>query len=218
MTRRVKRVWSTVGITIAVLAQAGTGAVARVPGVIIQLTSQDIQRATDLARWPHTDAERTQFHKRYTIVVNGPTVEYFALETIDVTTPFRRLELIAEEHARINDLFARGGDRRDAEAALRPWRDRVSIAARLRFDLTKLIPGVPDVDVSLEGPNILFPITTNSSRIDIAIDNGARTQIVGGLVEAVFDVRAVGQTTGPVVVRWNGKEIARVAVDFGKMD
>jgi hypothetical protein len=215
VTRRVKRVWPAVGIMIAVLAQAGVGAVA---GVIVQLSSQDIQRSTELARWPHTDAERAQFHKRYTIVVNGPTVEYFALETIEVTTPFRRLELIAEEHARINDLFARGGDRRDAEAALRPWRDQVSIVARLRFDLTKLIPGVPDVDVSLEGPNIVFPITTNSSRIDIAIDNGARTQIVGGLVEAVFDVRAVGQTTGPVVVRWNGKEIARAAVDFAKME
>ena len=214
MTRRVKRVWPAVGIMIAVLAEAGVGAVA---GVIVQLTSQDIQRSTELARWPHTDAERAQFHKRYTIVVNGPTVEYFALETIEVTTPFRRMELIAEEHARINDLFARGTVR-DAEEALRPWRDQVSIVARLRFDLTKLIPGVPDVDLSLEGPNILFPITTNSSRIDIAIDNGARTQIVGGLVEAVFDVRAVGQTTGPVVVRWNGKEIGRVAVDLAKME
>src|SRR5436190_8215507 len=103
-------------MTIAVLAQAGIGAIAGpgvpgVPGVIVQLNSQDIQRATELARWPHTDAERSQFHKRYTIVVNGPAVEYFALETIEVTTPFRRLELIAEEHARINDLFARGGDR-----------------------------------------------------------------------------------------------------------
>ena len=61
-------------------------------------------------------------------------------------------------------------------------------------------------------PTIVFPITTKSSRIDIAIDNGAQTWLVGGLVEAVFDVRAVGQTTRPVVVRWNGKEIARVAV------
>ena len=203
-----------VGILFAVLASAGIGAVA---GVKVQLTTQDLQRATELARWPHTDAERAQFHKRYTIVINGPTVEYFAVENIEVTTPFRRIELIAEEHARINDLFARGGVR-DAELALRPWRDQVSIVARLRFDLTKLIPGVPDVDVALEGPNILFPITTTNSRIDVAIDNGARTQIVGGLVEAVFDVRAVGQTTGPVVVRWNGKEIGRVAVDLARME
>ena len=208
---RVKRPSLGVGILVAVLVPAGIGA------VNTQLTSQDIQRATELARWPHTDAERAQFHKRYTMVVNWPQVEYFVLETIEVTTPFRRMELIAEEHARINDLFARGSVR-DAEEALRPWRDRLSIVARLRFDLTKLIPGVPEVELTLEGTNPVFPITTNSSRIDIAIDNGDRRQIVGGLVEAVFDARAVGQATKPVVVRWNGKEIARVAVDFATME
>jgi hypothetical protein len=202
--------WLAVAILVAVLAQAGIGAVNP------QLTAQDIQRATELARWPHTDAERAQFHKRYTIVVNAPAVEYFVLETIEVTTPFRRMELIAEEHARINDLFA-GGGVRDAEEALRPWRDRLSIVARLRFDLTKLIPGVPELDLTIEGPDAVFPMTTNSSRIDIRTVN-FRTQIVGGLVEAVFDVRAAGETTGPVVVRWNAKEIARVAVDFARME
>ena len=201
---------------IAVLAQAGTGAVAGVPGVIIQLTSQDIQRATELARWPHTDAERAQFHKRYTIVVNGPTVEYFALEAIEVTTPFRRLELIAEEHARINDLFARGGDRRDAEQALRPWRDQISIVARLRFDLTKVIPGVPAVDVSLEGPSAVFPITVNST--GSYSGTGNQTLLVGADVEAIFNVREVGQTMRPVVVRFNGKEVTRVTVTFAAME
>jgi len=196
---------------VAMLAPAGIGA------VNIQLTTQDLQRATELARWPHTDAERAQFHKRYTIVINGPTVEYFAVENLEVTTPFRRLELIAEEHARINDLFARGGVR-DAELALRPWRDQVSLVARLRFDLTKLLPGVPDLDIALEGPNLVFPNSTSSSRIEITIDNGDRTQLVGALVEAVFDVQAVGQTKGPVVIRWNGKEIARATVDFAAMD
>ena len=199
------------GMLVAVLAPAGIGA------VTIQLTTQDLQRATELARWPHTDAERAQFHKRYTIVINGPTVEYFAVENIEVTTPFRRMELIAEEHARINDLFARGGVR-DAELALRPWRDQLSIVARLRFDLTKLLPGVPDLDIGLEGSNPVFSNSASSSRIEITIDNGDRTQLVGALVEAVFDVQAVGQTKGPVVIRWNGKEIARATVDFAAMD
>ena len=200
-----------VGILVAVLATAGIGA------VNIQLTTQDLQRATELARWPHTDAERAQFHKRYTIAINSPTVEYFAVENIEMTTPFRRMELIAEEHARINDLFARGGVR-DAELALRPWRDQLSIVARLRFDLTKLLPGVPDLDIALEGSSPAFPTATTSSRIEIAIDNGDRSQLVGGLVEAVFDVQTVGQTKGPVVIRWNGKEIARAAVDFAAIE
>ena len=209
-----RRLSLNAAILAAVLAQSGVDAIAAVNP---QLTARDLQRATELARWPHTDAERAQFHKRYTIVVNGPTIEYFAIETIEVTTPFRRIELIAEEHARINDLFARGGVR-DAEEALRPWRDQLSIVARLRFDLTKLIPGVPEMDIALEGPVPVFPMTTNSSRIDIPIDNGDRTQIVGGLVEAVFNVRAVGQGKVPVVVSWNGKEIARVVVDFAAIE
>jgi hypothetical protein len=113
--RRAGRFTVAVGILVAVLARPGISATAAAAGVHVPLTPQDIQRATELARWPHTDAERAQFHRRYTIPVNGPTVEYFAIETLEVTTPFRRLELIAEEHARLNDLFARGGDRRDAE-------------------------------------------------------------------------------------------------------
>ena len=208
----MKRLPLPVGILAAVLAQAGIEAIA---GVSVQLTQKDLQRATELARWPHTDAERAQFHKRYTFVVNGAVVEYFAVEKIEVTTPFRRMELIAEEHARINDLFARGGVR-DAVEALRPWRDQVSIVAHLRFDLTKLIPGVPDVDFALEGPRVVLPIVINNSGIyDRSQD---RAQIIGGLVDAVFDVRDVGQTTGPVVVRWNGKEVARAAVDFAALE
>jgi hypothetical protein len=206
----MKRFRLAIGILCAVLGQAGANA------IDVQLTVKDIERATELARWPHTDAERAQFHKRYTIAVNGPLVEYFAVEKIEVITPFRRMELIAEEHARLNDLFARGGVR-DAEEALRPWRDRVSIVAHLRFDLTKLIPGVPEVEITLEGSNPAFPITTNSSRIEIGIGDD-RTQLIGGLVEGVFDVREFGQRKQPVVVRWNGKEIARLGVDFAGLD
>jgi hypothetical protein len=193
----------------ALLAPAGVGA------INARLGLEDIQRATDLARFPHTDADRAQFHKRYTVAVNSRVVEYFAVETIEVTTPFRRMELIAEEHARVNDLFARGG-LRDAEDALRPWRDQLAIAARLRFDLTKVIPEVPALDVTIEGPALVLPTTVNSSGIYTRTDD--QSWLVGGLVEAVFDVQAVSQATQPVVVRWNGKEIARVAVDFAALE
>lgn len=205
----MKRLWLLVGILLAVLGQAGVNA------IDVQLTLEDIQRATELARFPHTDADRAQFHKRYTIVVNSPVVEYFAVEKIEVITPFRRMELIAEEHARINDLFARGG-LQDAEEALRPWRDQVSIVAHLRFDLTKPIPAVPAVDVTIEGPNLELPITINGS--GVYTRNGDLTFLVAGVVEAVFDVRSVGQTMRPVVVRWKGKEVARVAVNFAAME
>ena len=205
----MRRLSLPIGMLFALLAPAGLGA------INVRLGLEDIQRATDLARFPHTDAERAQFHKRYMVAVNSPVVEYFAVENIEVITPFRRMELIAEEHARVNDLFARGG-LRDAEEALRPWRDQVSIVVRLRFDQTKVIPGVPAADVTIEGPVLVLPTTTNSS--GIYTRTGDQSWLVGGLVEAVFDAQAVSQGTQPVIVRWNGKEIARAAVDFAALE
>ena len=205
----MRRFSLALGMLFALLAPAGIGAING------RLGLEDIQRATDLARFPHTDAERAQFHKRYTVAVNGPTVDYFAVESIEVITPFRRMELIAEEHARVNDLFARGG-LRDAEEALRPWRDQVSIVTRVRFDQTKVIPDVPAVDVTIEGPTLALPIMTSNS--GIYTHTGDQSWLVGGLVDAVFDVRAVGQATQLVVIRWNGKEIARVSIDFAALE
>ena len=195
---------------MAVLGQAATGA------INVQLNQDDIRRATELARFPNTDADRALFHRRYTMVVNGPVVEYFAIEKIEVITPFRRLELIAEEHARINDLFARGG-LKDAEVALQPWRELVTIVAHLRFDLTKVILSVPEADVALEGPAPVLPISVNNTGIYNS-DGSGRTWLVGSLVEALFDVRAVGQAMRPVVVRWNGKDVARVTANFAAME
>jgi hypothetical protein len=191
------------------LWQAGPAAINR------RLGTEDIQRATELARWPHTDAERQQFHARYVVTVNSPMVDGFSVERIEVMTPFRRLELIAEEHARINDLFARGG-LHDAEEALRPWRDRVSILAHLRFDLTKAILGVPEVAIAVEGAARVFPFAVDSKEVY----NGPwdRQVLVGAIVEATFDLQDVDQTTRPVIVISNGKEIARAPVSFGAIE
>jgi hypothetical protein len=87
-----------------------------------------------------------------------------AVEAIEVITPFRRLELIAEEHARINDLFARGGIQ-DAEEALAPWRDLVAIVAHVRFDQTKIVVGVPELSLTLEGSGVVFPLQIRTSEI-----------------------------------------------------
>jgi hypothetical protein len=106
--------------------------------------------------------------------------------------------------------------RRYAEEALRPWRDKVSIVVRVRFDQTKVIPDVPATDVTIEGPTLVLPVTTSSS--GIYTRTGDQSWLVGGLIEAVFDVREVSQATLPVVMGWNGKEIARVAVDFAALE
>ena len=130
-------------------------------------------------------------------------------------TPFRRLELIAEEHARINDLFARGG-LHDAEEALKPWRDQVSILAHLRFNLTKAILGVPEVAITIEGTARVFPFALDSR----GVYNGPwnRQVLVGGVVEATFNLQDVNQTTRPVVIISSGKEMARASVNFSAIE
>jgi len=91
----------------------------------LPLGRRDMERALALARWPHSDAERERFHRQYLVGVNGPTVENWAVEQVEVITEFRRLALIAEEHARVNDMFGRAGVQ-EAEQALRPWLGRLS--------------------------------------------------------------------------------------------
>ena len=101
-----------------------------VAAIVTPLTRADMERATGLARWPRSDADRARFHRPYVVSLTGVGTDFFAIKTVEVITEFRRLELIAEEHARLNDNFARAG-LRDAEEAIDPWKGLVWIVARL---------------------------------------------------------------------------------------
>lgn len=81
------------------------------------------------------------------VAVNGPTIFSVTVTQLEVIAEFRRLELIAEEHARVNDSFGRAGVQ-DAELALRPWHSRLSIIARLRLNsgLNSALFGVPPIE------------------------------------------------------------------------
>jgi hypothetical protein len=117
----------------------------------VPLTPEQMERALRLARWPTTDRERTEFHARYVIAVTARQPNFFTIDQIAIITEFRRLELIAEDHARLNDLFGRGG-LQDAERALRPFRNQVRIAARLHFAPNAFVVGVPPVEIRLDAP------------------------------------------------------------------
>ena len=180
----------------------------------LRVTPADMQRALTLARWPTTDRDRVQFHDRYTFTVNSPTVDYFAVRTVEVVTEFRRLELIAEEHARINDTFGRAG-LREVEEALRPWRGRLSIIVSLVFDPAKYITGVPPVDLVLEGPTLIAPIETSRTGL---YGGGHQPVLVGCTVESVFQSDAVGQEERAVFIHRDGTPIARPPIDFSKLE
>jgi hypothetical protein len=177
-------------------------------------------RAVALARWPHSDFERARFHKRYVVPVHEPPTEYWAVEQVEVITEFRRVELMAEEHGRINDLWGRGGVQ-DVEEAIQPWRGRVSIVAHLGLRATNLyVGGAPQVDVTLGRPSAVAPIDVR--RTDLYASCGGDLTggcaLSGGLVEGIFDTATVGQTTRLVTVLWKSKELAHVTIDFARLE
>ncbi len=178
-----------------------------------QLTTFEMRRALALAR--ASDTERARFHAPYIFKLTGARLDYVEVEQIEVTTEFRRLELIAEEHARRNDSFGSGG-LRDVETALRPWRDRIAVVARLRFQPTmRVITGVPPVTVAIGDAPSVAPLDTR--RDAVYSGTGEESFLVGGTIEALFHAASVGTASRPVLVAWNGKEIGCVTIDFGAL-
>ena len=80
--------------------------------------------------------------------------------------------------------------------ALQPWRDLVAIVVHLRFDLSKGFWAFRAESRSRERPLS----RSRQQRRRLRYDRN-RTWLSGGVVEALFDVRAMGQATRPVVVR-----------------
>ena len=189
-----------------------------VGAINLALTRSDLERAVALARWPHSDADRARFHQRYIVRVDAPPVENWTVEQIEVVTEFRRVELMAEEHARINDSWGRAGVK-DVEDAIRPWRGVVSIVAHLGLRTNLLYVGhVPALNVALGGPNSVIAIDIRRSDQYANCGDVAGCMLTGGRVEALFEAKAVGQTTRRVSVLWKGEELARASIDFAGLE
>lgn len=185
---------------------------ASLPALDLSLSRLDMKRALAIARWPSSDRDRARFHEAYIFHVDGPTVEYITVDRIEVITEFRRLELMAEQHEGVKDNWGRAGFQ-DVEEAVRPWRDRVSIVTHLRFDgANRVIPILPAVTIRLGGDHNILPIDVRPAAI---VGRGAPT---GERLEAMFDAKAVGQASHPIFVRWDGRELARLTIDFARLE
>src|SRR5207245_2229251 len=77
--------------------------------LLVSLDRGATRRALELAQWPRTDQDRARFHARYVVRVGSAPLHQTSVDTIETITEFRRMVIIAEEHARLNDMFARGG-------------------------------------------------------------------------------------------------------------
>lgn len=174
--------------------------------------SRDVERALRLAQ--AFEDQRQRFHAPYTIRVNDATVDQ-----IEVVTEFRRYVLAAEEQLRQGHwLFAQ--DAKGAQTALQSWRGRVSLVARLRFHPQNTLISLPPYNVTVGGPDVApldvvrTPVTAPLS----GVRGDLNTPIMGATIEGIFDAVPLGQTVRPVIVSLAGQDIARVTVDFAKLE
>ncbi|MGE5245757.1 MAG: hypothetical protein ACM3SQ_16160 [Betaproteobacteria bacterium] len=184
----------------------------------LHLTTADLERAVALARFPHSDDERAQFHRRYVVAVNAPPIDGWAAGQVEVITPFRRVEMMAEEHRRLNDLWGRGGVK-DVEEAIRPWRGRVSIVAHLTLRPGMgYVAGVPPIEVVVGGPGRVPALDVRRTPLSNCPGDMAGCALTGGLVEAIFDATALGRSPRPVTVVSPDGRLARTTIDFGAIE
>jgi hypothetical protein len=186
--------------------------------VILPLSRSDIERALELARWPHTADERVRFHAPYVVAVDTPPIDHWAVEQVEVITEFRRLELMAEEHGRINDTWGRGG-LRDVEEAMRRWRGRVSIVVRLGIRSDGLyVGGVPAVRVAIAGAMRVPSEDVRTTNVYATCGELSGCPLIGAVVEQVFDAADLRERTRSATVWVNDRPAARVALPFKQLD
>jgi hypothetical protein len=172
------------------------------------------------------DAERTRFHNRYRISISRPPVDW-----IDVITPFHRVALAAEARARLGD---RVFGQREALAALNVAPNLIELLVELTFHPLNNFVGVPAYDVTLtsQGTSIKPQYINRYPRFgprtggnEPALPNpiaapvlGNGQPMLGGTLVVQFAADAIDpKGRYDIAIADGGKEIVRVAVDFGRM-
>jgi hypothetical protein len=180
-----------------------SGGVTADGSIDLDVTLQDIDRALTIAR--STDAERARFHAPYILTIDDPFVE-----RIEIISEFRRVVLLAEEHAARGDR-AFTYSTTLAQKAVEPWKHRVAIAARLRFHPLNAYVDVPPAEIVLDAnPSSRIGVLTQPILALPSARSGDRLPLLGAVVEGVFDALAVGQGTHEFTIRLDGKELRRV--------
>jgi hypothetical protein len=192
-------------LTMAILLHGDVRAIATV------LSEKDIERALKLAQAP--EQKRVLFHAPYIVRVNDAVVEQ-----IEVITEFRRCVLTAEEQLRKgNWLFVHS--LRDAQEKLRGWHQRVSLVARLRFHPQNSLSTIPPYVI--EVVPYVEPLTIARTPITALLSGRAgdfNAPLMGATIETVFDAAALGQSRRPVTVWLPSREVARVSIDFTRLE
>jgi len=183
--------------------------------LVVSMNGNDMERALSIAR--AREAERQQFHSRYIFNLTDPTVTQF-----EIVTEFRRLVLIGEDHVLHGDfMFTRGV--RAAEQALASTRGMVTIRAQVRFNPLNTFIASPDYELAIGTPSgVLLPVDTHlTPQFSTPFRNRQGktiTMLMGATVESLLPADQIGQTSRPVAVTLDGKVVARITVEFNRLE
>jgi hypothetical protein len=173
------------------------------------------------------ERDRTRFHAPYRLTINRPPVDF-----VEVITPFRRVELLAESRAQIGD---RSFGQRQALELIRTAPPDLEIQVEFTFHPQNAYVGVPAYAVTLAAPGAAplppktiermprFGPRVEGAPLPLPVPGALvmprdSQPLLGGMVSARFDVRLL-QPSGQydVVIGESGKELARVRASFERM-
>lgn len=198
---------------------------AAVAGYEPTLSPQAIGDAVALGQ-SRIESVRLRFHQPYRIEVGRPPVDY-----IDVVTPFRRVELAAEERLHLGE---RGFGQREALAVLAEHGDQVKLFVEFTFHPLNTYVGVPAYVVTLvplELPVRIDPVDTQRiprfgarmERIPLpyppapVLPSGSQPMLGGTLIVSFGGRQLTPRGMYDVVIEEAGKELARAGLDLGKL-
>lgn len=180
------------------------------------VTEGDIARALTIAN--DSEASRARFHARYRVAIDDALVEH-----LEVITEFRRFVIAAEEQAKSgNWMMARGGydtKGRTLKDLLRPRHGQVSIRARLRLHPHNNYITLPAFDILLGDPTLLAIDASRTPHVTPATGQpGTRDLIYGATIETFYNAPTIADRVLPLRLLFEGKEVARLTVDFSRIE
>jgi hypothetical protein len=190
---------------------AALATIAPAHAINLDVSASDIDRALVIAR--ERERERAPFHAPYIT-----TLDSEFLERVEIVTEFRRIVLLAEEQIRKGDHAFAYSSRIAGEAA-RPWKQRLSVIARVRLHPQNNYLTVPDFEIALDGPDAAkASIGVLKDPVYGFSEPGVPAPILGAVVEGVFDAPVVGQTQRTVTVKLAGKVLSATRVNFAALE
>jgi len=180
------------------------------------LSERDVAQALSIATGP--EPARARFHQSYRVAVDHPVIEH-----LEIISEFRRFVLAAEDQLKAgNWMMARGGfdsKGRTLKDLLRPLEGQLSVRARLRFHPQNNYVTLPAFDILLGEPTLLAINAVRTAHTTPSTgEPGTRDVIDGATIEVFYNAPTINDRVLPMRLFFEGREQARIDIDFSRVE